>query len=130
LGDEITATWELNAQDVQKNEVHSSGSVKNLAFTPQTEMSYKIDVDGEKKEDRIRSGYSKKNNKLSLLGGQPAMYINIPLDIETGAYPIGKEDGQFDFSIPDPKYDTMYDEIYISINGEQHRTVNFEFQTK
>lgn len=130
LGDELTATWELDAQDVQKNEVHSSGSVKNLAFTPQTEMSYEIDVDGEQKEDRIRSGYSKKNNKLSLLGGQPAMYINIPLDIETGAYPIGKEDGQIDVSIPDLKYDTIDGEISISENGEQHRTVNFEFQTE
>lgn len=130
LGDEITATWDLTAQDAQKREVQTTGSVKNLAFTPQVEMFYEMDIDGEQKEDRIRSGYSKKNNKLTLFGGNPLMYIDVPLDSEAGSYSVGKDDGEVSVSINDIKYDTIDGEIVISENGEDYRTVDFEFQTE
>ncbi|HLR12116.1 MAG TPA: hypothetical protein VK104_00725 [Burkholderiaceae bacterium] len=130
LGDELTAAWDFTVQDRRQREVEVSGAVKNLAFSPQVEFSYALDVNGEKTENRIRSGYGKRDDFLTLFGGQPPIYLEVLLDAEPGTYQIGRrKDGDVSVRIPKLSYDDLSGEVTITENGSDYRDFNFEFTT-
>lgn len=130
LGDELTAAWDFTASDRQGNDVQVSGAVKDLPFSPQHELFYELDIDGEQTANRIRPGYGKKDSGLSLFGGKPTFYVTVPLDLEPGDYPVGKlKDGNIDINIPDLSFDEASGEVSITENGEHYRDIHFEFTT-
>lgn len=131
LGDELSAAWDFTAQDAKKRGVQVSGAVKNLAFTPQMELTYHVDVNGENHENRTRSGYNKKNNFVTLYGGSPAIYVGVPVDISAGEHAIGqRKDKNVHVNLPKLEFDHIDGQVRITENGEEYVDVAFEFKTK
>lgn len=130
LDETLTAAWDFTASDRQKKDIQVVGAVKNLAFSPQVELFYDLDIDGEQTANRIRPGYGKKSSGLSLYGGKPTFYITVPLDLAPGDYEMGKgKDSEIRIDIPDLSFEQASGQATITENGTDYRDIHFEFTT-
>ena len=127
LDDTLSAAWDFTAKDASGREAQVQGAVKQLSFSPQPELLYELTVNDDKNEDRIRAGYGAKDDRLTLLGGTPPIYIDLPSGVKEGEYDIQESsDHKVRVDIPGLSYDELAGQVTIKENGSDYLDVAFE----
>ena len=128
LGDYVSASWEFTAHDAQGRETTAYGAVKDLPFSPQVEMRYELTLDEEDKSDRIRAGYGKKDEGLTLYGANPIIYVELPSDITPGEYELHEAaDHKVRAWVTEVRRDSVEGLVTVTENGSEYLDVVFEF---
>lgn len=95
LGESVSAAWQMEAADSQAESarrISTEGAVKNLAFTPQLEANYELEVNGESQHIQLRIAGNSGANYYTVLMGN-GIYLDFPAGIGPGDYPIDRSRG-------------------------------------